>query len=89
MKTQVKTVNTTYKSIMRTKYFKLGVEDIKNKNGWHKDYDSWNINAQWGYERGRAYAIHTKGAIPVKNGRAVTREAIYAFFQGSQEKSIL
>jgi hypothetical protein len=89
MKEQLQTVPCTFKSIMRTKHFNLGVEDIINNKGWNISYDKWDVNKQWNYERGRLYAIYTKGRVPVKNKKAVTSQAIYAYLNGKLEKSIL
>lgn len=89
MTQQVKTVNCTYRSILRTKYFKLGVEDATKGRGWNNDYDYWDINDQWGYERGRLFGLFTKGKIPVKNGRAVNFDAIKYYVDGSLEKVII
>jgi hypothetical protein len=89
MTKQVKTVNCTYRTILRTKYFKFGVEDIASGRGWHPDYEKWDTNAQWGYERGRQFALFTKGKVSVKNGRAVNIDAIRQYMLGAQEKCIL
>lgn len=89
MKEQLKTVPCTLKSIMRTKHFNLGVEDITNNKGWNISYDRWTADKQWNYERGRLYAIYTKGQVPVKNKKAVTSQAIYAYLNGKLEKAIL
>ena len=89
MKEQLKTVPCTFKSIMRTKHFNLGVEDITNNKGWNISYDRWTADKQWNYERGRLYAIYTKGQVPVKNKKAVRSQAIYAYLNGKLEKSIL
>jgi hypothetical protein len=89
MKHQVETVSCTFKSIMRTKHFNLGVDDILKNNGWNISYDTWDTNKQWNYERGRLYAIYTKGLVPVKNKKAVTSQAIYAYINGKLEKTII
>lgn len=89
MTKQVKTVNCTYRTILRTKYFKLGVEDATKGRGWNRDYERWDTNAQWGYERGRLFGLFTKGKVPVKNGRAVNVDAIRHYMAGSLEKVII
>ena len=45
----------TIRGLAKDKHFNIGYNDYKSKV-WNKDYDTWSINAQWRYERGRHYA---------------------------------
>jgi hypothetical protein len=89
MKQQVETVASTFRATMRTKHFNLGVEDIVKNKGWNISYDTWDNNKQWCYERGRLYAIYTKGRVPVKYKKAVTSQAINAYINGRIERAII
>lgn len=93
MKEQLKTVPCTFKSIMRTKHFNLGVDDILKNKGWNIFYDTWDTNKQWCYERGRLYAIYSKTKynhiVPVKDKKAVTSQAICAYMNGRIESAII
>ena len=89
MTQQVETVRTTYRTIMKSKHFNLGFADVVSNKGWNTLYDSWDINTQWCYERGRLFAIHTNGKVPVKKERKVSSDAIYAYVDGSVKKAII
>ena len=41
--------------IMSQPSFELDVADVRAGRGIHRDYDLWDTNAQWNYERGRAF----------------------------------
>ena len=41
--------------IMSQPSCELGVADVRAERGIHRDYDLWDTNAQWNYERGRAF----------------------------------
>ena len=86
---QVETFSCSYKYIMRTKQFNLGVNDIIKNKGWNVLYETWDTNKQWCYERGRLYALHTKGQVPVKKNKAVTNDAIYAYVDGKLKNIII
>jgi hypothetical protein len=70
MVTQVPTVPTTIVEIMMQPTFVLGVIDGRAHRPIHHDYDLWDINGQWDYERGRMWAAVVPRQIPLKlNGR--------------------
>lgn len=67
----------TIQGLAKDKFFNLGYATYKAGN-WHKDYDTWSINAQWRYERGRHYAA--AGGPPIKyesDKRVLRRDALY------------
>ena len=41
--------------IMSQPSFELGVADVRAGRGIHRDYDLWDTDGQWNYERGRAF----------------------------------
>jgi hypothetical protein len=75
------TVPVSAREIMRSKAFQAGVADMRQGRGYRADYEVADSNAQWNYERGRAWALLagpgvTVGAIAVAQGSA--REALEA-----------
>ena len=73
---QVFTVPTTIEAIMRQPTFALGVDDARAGRPYHADYDRWNANGQWDYERGRCWARLAPRDLRLKIGRKVNPEAI-------------
>jgi hypothetical protein len=53
---QVDTVPVSHAWIMRRPEFALGVNDARVGRPLRSDYDNWDTNRQWNYERGRAFA---------------------------------
>jgi hypothetical protein len=43
-------------TIMRCRAFVAGVKDARAGLSFHSDYERWEVNDQWNYERGRAWA---------------------------------
>jgi len=56
MREQVPTSLTTIDAIMNTREFALGVTDGRAGRGYRSAYATWDIDRQWNYERGRAWA---------------------------------
>ena len=69
---EARTVTIQY--IARNKEFNIGYADY-NAGVWRKEYETWSINQQWNYERGRAYAA--SGGPQIKNGRTTRRQALW------------
>jgi len=57
MTTQVGTVGATIEEVMRDPAFQLGAADVRAGLPFRRAYDRWDINTQWNYERGRAWAL--------------------------------
>jgi len=55
--TQVNQVPTTAERIMRDPAFALGAADLRAGLSFRRQYDRWDTNTQWNYERGRAWAL--------------------------------
>jgi hypothetical protein len=70
MKQQVPTKLTTREQIMRSRYFALGVDDLRTGRGYPAAYLMWKPNDQWSYERGRAWAVLAPRSVQLKrNGK--------------------
>ena len=54
---QVTTTLTTAERIMRDPAFALGAADLRAGLPFRRQYDRWDTNTQWNYERGRAWAL--------------------------------
>jgi hypothetical protein len=78
---QVSTIFVSTRSILWTKEFGLGAEDAAAGRPYRPEYERWNIDKQWNYERGRIYGLRTKGTIPVKVGKRVNYDALRAYDQ--------
>jgi hypothetical protein len=73
---QVPTVPVTMVEIMRRPTFALGVADVRGGRGYHLDYDRWDTNAQWSYERGRHWATLAPRHVPLKVKGKINLKAI-------------
>ena len=49
---QVATVPVTVEQVMRDPAFALGAADVRAGLPFRRQYDRWDTNAQWNYERG-------------------------------------
>jgi len=76
---QVPTSLTTIPAIMAQPTFALGVADVRAGRGFHADFDLWQGNDQWAYERGRLWAVLTPPHIQPKRDGNITAEAISWF----------
>ncbi len=63
---QIPTRPTTSAEIMSAPTFGLGVADVRAERPYHRDYDLWDTNGQWGYERGRAWARLAPTHVPLR-----------------------
>ena len=67
---QVETVGVTITEIMSAPTFALGAADARAGRAYHPDYDVWDTNGQWDYERGRMWASLAPPGIALKiNGK--------------------
>jgi hypothetical protein len=64
---QVATVRVTFEHIMRDPAFALGAADVRAGLPFRRQYDRWDTNTQWNYERGRAWAMLTPRHIKVRD----------------------
>jgi hypothetical protein len=63
---QVSTVPTSLEWIMSQPQFEYGVNDKRAGRGRRLAYDTWSVDAQWNYERGRVWATLAPRSIPLK-----------------------
>lgn len=78
---QVATHDVSAAWIMRRPTFALGVADARAGRRYHRDYDLWDTNGQWGYERGRAWALLTPRNVPLRRNGKLNPEALLWFMR--------
>jgi hypothetical protein len=79
MSKQVPTSFTTVDEIMRRPTFALGVSDARAGRPVRRDYDLWDIDDQWDYERGRQWATIAPRNIPLKHNGRINPDAVAWF----------
>jgi hypothetical protein len=84
---QIPTRPTSTLWIMSQPSFALGIADVRAGRGTHRDYDLWDTNGQWSYERGRAWATLTPRHVQLRRGGKITSEAL-AWFKSFGEDII-
>jgi hypothetical protein len=62
--------------------FTLGAADARAGRRYHADYDLWNIDGQWNYERGRQWAVLAPRDLPLKRDGKLNPEATCYFGEG-------
>jgi hypothetical protein len=73
--------------IMSQPTFGLGAADARAGRDTHRDYDLWDTNGQWNYERGRAWATLTPRHVQLRRAGKITSEAL-AWFKSFGEDII-
>jgi hypothetical protein len=76
---QVPTMPVSAHWIMSQPTFALGAADARAGRGAHLDYDLWDTNGQWSYERGRAWATLTPRHVQLRRAGKITSEALAWF----------
>jgi hypothetical protein len=61
--------------------FERGVRDARAGKPYPDSFDTWNVNAAWNYERGRAWASRVPASVVVKRNGRVTDEALRWFLR--------
>ena len=77
--------STTWKSIMRSKAFRIGFEEVQNNMPFQ--YDAFTGKEEWHYERGRQFAAMGYSA-KFKNGNRILDDAVATFAEGYRMKFI-
>ena len=77
--------NVTWKSIMRSKAFRIGFEEVQNNIPFQ--YDAFSGKEAWHYERGRQFAAMGYTA-KFKNGNKILDDAVATFAEGYRVKFI-
>jgi len=60
---------------MNTREFALGVIDGRAGRGYRRAYATWDIDRQWNYERGRAWAALAPRSVALKRNGKLTAAA--------------
>jgi hypothetical protein len=76
---QVPTSGTTIEAVMSSPYFALGVADQRAGRGYRSAYATWEGNAQWDYERGRAWAVLAPRSVALKRDGELNPVAVAYF----------
>jgi len=77
--------NVTWKSIMRSKAFRIGFEEVQNNIPFQ--YDAFSGKEAWHYERGRQFAA-TGYTAKFKNGNKILDDAVATFAECYRMKFI-
>jgi len=80
---QVATIPVTVERIMRDPAFALGAADVRAGLPFRRQYDRWDTNTQWNYERGRAWALLAPRHVKIR-GRdgKLSSAAVFGFGGG-------
>jgi hypothetical protein len=73
---QVPVVPVTIAEIMSAPHFALGAADQRAGRGYRDDYETWGVNDQWGYERGRSWAIRAPRSVELRRNGKLNPAAI-------------
>ena len=76
---QVATSSTTVEAIMSSPHFALGVADRRAGCGYRSAYATWDIDGQWNYERGRAWAVSAPRSVELRRNGKLSPAAIRWF----------
>jgi hypothetical protein len=77
---QIPTQPATALEIMSSPAFALGAADARAGLGHRSEYEHWsNIDQQWNYERGRAWAQRAPRTVALKHNGKITNEAMRWF----------
>lgn len=77
----------TVKQVFNKIHFQIGYNDYKNNKGWNSLYDTWTMNEQWAYERGRQVAA--AGVRSPFQGRGFSKKAMGQVTSLVEEFSII
>ncbi len=75
---QADTTLITINSVIRSRAFVAGVEDIRGRRPPRFD----RFSDDWGYERGRQWAVLAPRTMPLRIGRKVNPDAISVYLKG-------
>ena len=78
---QISTILVSDRWIMAQPTFRLGVNDVRAGRPIHPDYDLWDTNGQWNYERGRCFAKLASRHLPLRINGQLNPEALRFFRQ--------
>ena len=84
---QVKTKNTSVRSIIYRAAFVKGFNEVKTGKPFDYDYAPREPNDLWAYERGRLFAFVFDGKL--KSGNKVLMSAMTAFASAYFDKAVI
>jgi hypothetical protein len=67
------------RTVMRNPCFAAGAADARAGLPFRADYDRWDVNDQFDYERGRAWALLTPRDVPLKRNGKLNERAVLWF----------
>jgi hypothetical protein len=76
---QVETVRISVREIMTQPAFALGAADARAGRSYHANYDRWDINRQWDYERGRMWGATAPRNLALTSNGKITTAAVRHF----------
>ena len=79
---QVATIPATVELIMRDPAFALGAADVRAGLPFRRQYDRWDTNTQWNYERGRAWAVLAPRHVKIRGRDGKLSSAAVVGFGG-------
>jgi hypothetical protein len=71
-------------TIMRCRAFVAGVKDARAGLSFHSDYERWEVNDQWNYERGRAWATLAPRNVALKRKGKLNARAVRWFISAGR-----
>ena len=78
-KEQIPTERVSIRWIMSDPAFERGVRDTRAGRAFPSDFDTWETNSAWDYERGRAWAQRVPASVALKRNGSITDEAVRWF----------
>jgi hypothetical protein len=75
----------TAREIMSSQFFALGVSDARAGHPFRADYDKWDVDDQWNYERGRVWGLLAPRRVALKNRKGkLNPDAVFWWRWNSQ-----
>jgi hypothetical protein len=84
---QAATVLVTPSQVMARAAFAAGVNDVRT--GAPIRFDSFSVDDDWSYERGRQWALVAPMSMPLRLGRRLNPAAVLLFCRAIASKEIL
>jgi hypothetical protein len=75
------TIPATVEQIMRDPAFALGAADVRAGLPFRRQYDRWDTNTQWNYERGRAWALLAPRHVKIRGRDGKPSSAAVCWFR--------
>jgi hypothetical protein len=76
---QVLTRRVSLRWIMSHSAFGQGFADGRANRGFAQEYDQWDTDAQWNYERGRCFAVVAPADVPLRIKGKINPQAAELF----------